>query len=45
MHRSINQRPGPHDYPGVAGPGLIAQPYQIGRLTHEPLLDRNRSNS
>jgi hypothetical protein len=45
MNRSRNQRPGFHDYPGVTEPCLIAQPHQIGRLTHEPLLDRNRSNS
>ena len=45
MNRSRDQRPGPHEYPGVAGQFMIAQPHQAGRFTIEPLLDRNRFNS
>ena len=29
----------------VAGPGMMAQSHQVGRLTNKTLLDRIRSNA
>jgi len=42
IKRLRDQRSGPHEYPDVAKPYMIAKLHQAGRLTSEPLLDRNQ---